>query len=245
MWSSGHDRDRATHGDAVAPGRYEGGVIRYDQRDRGFAVGLAALAGYVDATGFLATGGFFLSFMSGNSTRMSVGLATSSPQAMLAAGLIVAFVAGVTAGSLLGRFAGLHRRAVVLAAMALTLAVAAMLGQSGPLWAAALVTTFAMGAENTVFEVEGEVALGLTYMTGTLVRLGQRIAAACTGGPRWDWLPHLYLWTGLVIGASAGAIGYRWVGIGGLWIASAGASGMCLWLALAGDRNVVEVATDG
>ena len=221
------------NGDAAVSGRYNAGVTRYDRSDQAFAVGLAALAGYVDATGFLATGGFFLSFMSGNSTRLSVALATGSPQAVLAAALIVTFVVGVTAGSLLGRVAGAHRRrAVLLAAMAATLAGAAMLGQWGALWAAALVTTFAMGAENTVFEVEGEVALGLTYMTGTLVKLGQRIAAALAGGARWDWVPHLYLWAGLVTGASAGAFGYRWIGIGGLWIAAGGAFGMASWLAL-------------
>lgn len=30
--------------------------------------------GYVDAVGFMMTGGFFVSFMSGNSTRLAVGL---------------------------------------------------------------------------------------------------------------------------------------------------------------------------
>lgn len=40
------------------------------------AATLSALAGYVDAVGFMTLGGFFVSFMSGNSTRLGVGLSS-------------------------------------------------------------------------------------------------------------------------------------------------------------------------
>ncbi|MDM8353607.1 DUF1275 family protein, partial [Brevundimonas diminuta] len=36
---------------------------------------LAGLAGYVDSLGFLHLGGVFVSFMSGNTTRLAVNLA--------------------------------------------------------------------------------------------------------------------------------------------------------------------------
>src|SRR5689334_8967098 len=39
------------------------------------ACALSALAGYVDGIGLLHLGGLFVSFMSGNSTRMAVSLA--------------------------------------------------------------------------------------------------------------------------------------------------------------------------
>ena len=44
-------------------------MVRYDRRVKLLAAGLSALAGFVDATGFIQMGGFFVSFMSGNTTR--------------------------------------------------------------------------------------------------------------------------------------------------------------------------------
>ena len=45
------------------------------RRNLALACTLSALAGYVDAIGFLHLGGMFVSFMSGNSTRLGVSLA--------------------------------------------------------------------------------------------------------------------------------------------------------------------------
>ena len=56
---------------------------------------LRALAGYVDAIGFLHLGGLFVSFMSGNSTRMGVSLAEGQWwSALESLGLIALFVVG-------------------------------------------------------------------------------------------------------------------------------------------------------
>ena len=54
------------------------------------------LAGAMLITGFLLTGGFFVSFMSGNSTRFGVAVATGEwHMAATALGLIGLFVIGV------------------------------------------------------------------------------------------------------------------------------------------------------
>ena len=85
------------------------------RRNIALACALSALAGYVDGIGFLHLGGLFVSFMSGNSTRMGVSLAEAHWwHAAEALGLIVLFVAGAAAGSLI--VLGRRRRSPALAA---------------------------------------------------------------------------------------------------------------------------------
>src|SRR3546814_21141979 len=47
-------------------------------------------------------------------------------------------------------------------------------------------------------------------MTGTLVHMGQKIANALRGEGDARWVPHLALWTMLVVGAIAGARAVIW-----------------------------------
>src|SRR4051812_4213802 len=100
-------------------------MTRYDRRLRILAALLSALAGYVDAIGFIELGGFFVSFMSGNSTRLAVELVGDRGRAALAGALVGCFVLGVMAGSLAGHFGKAHRRPAVLVLVALLLAGAA------------------------------------------------------------------------------------------------------------------------
>lgn len=202
---------------------------RYSRAARSLAVCLAALAGFVDAIGFIQTGGFFVSFMSGNSTRLAVGLVEAAPAAWLAAQLIAGFVAGVVMGALLAAWRPLRRKALVLGTVALLLALSALLGGLDRDRWMLVPLSLAMGCANNVFQRDGDVTIGVTYMTGALVRLGQRIADALRGGPPWDWLPFLLLWAGLVIGATAGALCSAHFGTKSLWIAAAAAGGLSLW----------------
>lgn len=179
-------------------------------------------AGYVDAIGFLKTGGFFVSFMSGNSTRMAVDLAKRSGAATLGLGLIAAFVAGVTAGAVVGRTATCRRTATILGMVSLLLAAASATLMVGSFPWGVLLLAFAMGAENTIFAEDGEVRIGVTYMTGTLVKLGKALAAALFGGDPLGFAPYFFLWFGLVVGAGIGAGAYTRFGVAALW-AGAGA----------------------
>ena len=195
-------------------------MTRYDRRLRVFAMCLSALAGFVDATGFVLSSGFFVSFMSGNSTRLAVGLAEGSGAILVAGGLIASFVVGVVAGSLVASSRGERRKPAVVAFATLALVVAAALESAGLTGASLAVLALAMGVLNNVFLRNGEVSIGVTYMTGTLVRLGQRIAASLRGEAGTEWLPYLMLWMSLVAGASVGALlavrGPSWC----LWVAA-------------------------
>ena len=81
--------------------------------------------------------------------------------------------------------------------------------------------TLAMGAENAALARGGDAPVGLTYMTGALVRIGQGLAATLRGERPEAWLPYAALWLGLLVGAIAGAASYRRLGLDALWIASA------------------------
>lgn len=193
---------------------------RYAKRVRLFAAGLSSLAGFVDAVGFISLGGFFVSFMSGNTTRLGVGAAGDAHAAVLATGLVALFVTGVMVGTLVRRITPWRHAASVLLLVSALLALAAWAGRAGAITWAGAVMALAMGAENAVFERDGEVHIGLTYMTGTLVKLGQNLIAAMLGGPPLAWLSYLLLWLGLAAGAALGALLYPALGLAALWLAS-------------------------
>jgi uncharacterized membrane protein YoaK (UPF0700 family) len=196
-------------------------MIRHEPRERVLAVGLASLAGYVDALGFMHLRGFFLSFMSGNSTRLGVDAALGAGSIAIPAAIVGLFVLGVIGGSLAAHVSGRFRPVAVLVAVTVLLAAAASFDLAGFAWLAIAAAVIAMGCENAVFERDGEVSIGLTYMTGALVKLGQRITAALLGGARFAWIWYLALWMGLVGGAAAGASVYARLGLQGLWFAAA------------------------
>ena len=196
-------------------------MISYDKPSQVFAACLSALAGFVDATGFLHLGGYFASFMSGNSTRLAVGLAGGTPGVLTAAWLIGTFVLGVMLGALASHVGHRHRRPAVLSLVSLLLLAAALLANRDHDSTAVFAMVLAMGAENAVFQRNGDVTIGLTYMTGALVKFGLRLMAALLGGDRYGWLPYLMLWLGLVFGAVLGALVFRHLGLQGLWIAAA------------------------
>jgi uncharacterized membrane protein YoaK (UPF0700 family) len=203
------------------------------RRNVALACALSALAGYVDGIGFIYLGGLFVSFMSGNSTRMGVSLAEGHwHDAAQALGLIALFVGGAALGSLIVLGRGANRQPWVLLAEALLLAAAAGCDALGFPQIAVVGIVLAMGLENAVFQIDGGAGLGLTYVTGALVKVGQLIAAAAKGGPRWAWVPNLLLWSALVTGALCGALAYRVLGLAAIWFAAAAAlalSAMLTW----------------
>jgi uncharacterized membrane protein YoaK (UPF0700 family) len=197
-------------------------MILKSRRNLALACALSAMAGYVDGIGFLHLGGLFVSFMSGNSTRLGVSLAQANwSSAAEAIGLILLFVMGAACGSLIVLGRGANRQPWVLLVEAMLLALAALCYAFGLSNAAVAAIVLAMGLENAVFQIDGGAGLGLTYITGALVKVGQFAAAAMTGGARWGWLPNLLLWAALVAGAVCGALAYHWINLAAVWFAAA------------------------
>jgi uncharacterized membrane protein YoaK (UPF0700 family) len=195
-------------------------MIRYQRRFWVVAACLSAIAGFVDAVAFVQLGGFFVSFMSGNSTRLGVGLAAAAEHAWIAGGLIASFVLGVMAGAFANRRGDTVASVRVVLLVAAVLALAASTAAIGATAVSVALLAGAMGATNAVFRRDGEVGIGVTYMTGALVKLGQRLAEAVSGGPAFGWAPYALLWMGLVAGATAGAFAFGALGLGAIWIAA-------------------------
>jgi uncharacterized membrane protein YoaK (UPF0700 family) len=187
------------------------------------ALGLLAVAGFVDAVGFLTLGGLFVSFASGNSTQFAIGFGGVQVGPGLQAGILVSFfVVGVTSGRLLALAAGNWRRPLILTAESALLAAAALAPLSAP--SPAYFMALAMGAQNGVVHKAGETRTALTYVTGTLVNFGEKLAEALMlAGPAFAWAPYLLLWAGLVLGGAAGAAAYAWFGLRALLVPAAAA----------------------
>ena len=191
-----------------------------DQPRRYLAFALAALAGFVDAAGYLSADRYFVSFMSGNTTRLGVELAQRPAAALIPAMLAVCFVVGVFGGAVLTAPAQGNHKPRLLTAVAILLGVAAALG-GGPWPLASLaILAAAMGALNNSFQRDGQVSVGLTYMTGALVRMGQGLAARAFGRDGAGWHHWLILWLALACGATLGAFAQIHLAQDAFWLAS-------------------------
>lgn len=199
---------------------------RYDRSRQALAVAAAMLAGSVDAVGFLSADHYFVSFMSGNTTRLGVDLVTAPEAAAIPLLLVAGFLAGVVGGALVAALAGPRRKVAVLAAVASLLAGAAAAHALGQGHATLGFLVVAMGAINNTFQRGGEVAVGLTYMTGALVRAGQGLAARLLGRGGEGWSLWAVLWLGLAFGAFAGATGWIHAPRLVLWIAAGWAAAL-------------------
>src|SRR6202012_2045061 len=127
--------------------------------------------------------------------------------------LLLSFVAGVVVASVCRRHFGVaHPHGpTVLATFSLIAATLVDLIDEG--WEEnqldfppIMLLTFGIGALNTSFVKEGEVSGPLSYVTGTLVKMGQGIERHIAGGNLSDWLGYFLLVTSFVVGATVGGL---------------------------------------
>jgi uncharacterized membrane protein YoaK (UPF0700 family) len=173
---------------------------------------LAALAGVLGATAFTHSAGYFVTFMTGNAQRAVLGYFLGDAVLSVTAGvLMVCFVGGVVVASVCRRYFWVaHPHGpTVLATISLLAATAVDVIDEG--WeenlvdfAPIMLVAFGIGALNTSFVKDGEVSVPLSYVTGTLVKMGQGIERHIAGGNLSDWLGYFLLFASFVLGAIAG-----------------------------------------
>jgi uncharacterized membrane protein YoaK (UPF0700 family) len=177
---------------------------------------LTALAGFVDAIGFAELGGFYVSFMSGNTTQLGSGAALETwDMVTLSASLVALFFAGSFLGTLAAITSGPRWGSAAVTSFVLATLLGSIAMSLAGLGAnqAMLVLAAGAGAQNAILPSTGAVRAGATFVTGTLFGAGQDLARAMRGqAPRLRWLQHLAVWTALFSGALAGAFAHMGLG---------------------------------
>lgn len=180
---------------------------------------LTGAAGLVDVVGFIELGGYFISFMSGNTTQGGAALVEGAwPAVALTLSLVALFFIGSVAGTLLAFSSLKWGPAAVSGGVMLGVASTLALALAGiPPGQTMLLLAATAGAQNAILPMRGAVRLGATFVTGTLYVAGQDLALALKGKvPPWRWLQHLAIWLGLLLGAALGAWLYKLIGINAL-----------------------------
>ncbi|WP_248749766.1 YoaK family protein [Pseudomonas sp. MWU15-20650] len=203
---------------------YANTVLAHRQRWRGrvglmLVACLSVLAGMTDAIGFMASGDF-VSFMSGNTTRLAVAIGAGDLGLIGRLVLLIAtFVAGNALGVVVSRFSKRHALPLLLCIAALLCGAA--LWPFADMLPALLAAIIAMGMLNAAVEEVNGLPVGLTYVTGALSRFGRGLGRWLLGERRNGWRVQLIPWAGMFVGAVFGALLEQQMGLHALWVSGA------------------------
>lgn len=198
----------------------------------GFGIVLTAVAGFVDAIGFIRLGGLYTSLMSGNTTQLAVALGHwELHHAVLPTLLLLCFLVGAMGGGALSVLTPARWTTPVMLGfetLAVTAAylVAATNSEVGP---ASLLLALAMGTQNAVLSQVQGFRAGTTFVTGALFSFGQKLVLAMAGrAPPFAWLGDGSVWLALLVGAVAGAVAHTNLDIFALAVPALLAGGLCV-----------------
>ncbi len=185
---------------------------------------LAVLAGVLGAISFTHSTGYFVVFMTGNAQRGVLAYFSHQPWLAASAGLLmVAFVAGVVVASVCRRHFWVDHPHGPTVLTTFSLAAATVVDVLDEGWEENLLDfgpimlmAFGTGALNTSFVKNGEVSVPLSYVTGTMVKMGQGMERHMAGGKASDWLGYFLLFASFVVGAAVG--GFISVVVNGTWM---------------------------
>ncbi len=181
----------------------------------GLVASLSVLAGMTDAIGFMATGDF-VSFMSGNTTRLAVAISDGDLSVMVRLTLaILAFIAGNALGVVVARLGG--RRALPLLLGIATLLCGCRMA-TGKQHARADLGDSGNGHAQRCRRA-GQRAAGRSDLRDRCAVAFRSWPGALDAGERRDgWRVQLVPWVGMFIGAVIGALLEHRLGLNALLI---------------------------
>jgi uncharacterized membrane protein YoaK (UPF0700 family) len=183
------------------------------------AIFLALIAGYLDGYGLLFLG-VYVSFMSGNTTVTGLRSGQNNLHAALPSAIaILSFVTGSFLGNLFSQSRLRYSHRLIFGAIAGLLATVACLERYGLSNAVAEIAllSLAMGMMNPALSKVGAESVSLTFVTGTLNRMGGHLAAAAARKPMPEghspgdsYLARARIdasvWSGFLVGAGLSGI---------------------------------------
>ncbi len=150
------------------------------------AFAFSLISGFVDVLGFLVLGGFFLSFMSGNSTKLGWYLARLDfPTALEYLVVIASFIFGAFLGDLIATKIKKDVIFIVLFSELFLFIVALLLSYLNLRWTYILPFTIAMGLQNTAQVSVNNTVIGKSFVSGMLYTLGVSLSRLVQGKGNW------------------------------------------------------------
>jgi uncharacterized membrane protein YoaK (UPF0700 family) len=157
------------------------------------AASLAAVAGFIDAVGFITLRGLFVAHMSGNSVKFGVAAGHGNLSAAAPAGIaVVLFIAGVAIGTVAAELAARRRirsiAAIVLTLQAALIAAFMLYGRTvlignqvndrslDGFYVLAALAVVSMGMQTAALRQLAGRTISTTYVTGVLTSLTQEAA---------------------------------------------------------------------
>lgn len=193
------------------------------------AVWLLVFAGFIDAIAFSALQGNFVAFMTGNTTIAALATATGEWELAVApAALLVLFFLGCVLGAVVVRFSrrSAHRTLMIVIA-ALTL-VSAVLANTVSQTVGVSLMAIVGGMTSSALASNSDVKVGLSYVTGTLVKSAHDLVSGIGSRHPWAWLRSIRFWFVFAVGALLGGLAYHALHLASMWIALVIAVVACL-----------------
>lgn len=202
-------------------------IARAERALVSLARSLAALAGFVDAAGFLAFGRVYLSSPDANATILGVELA-GGQSLQLAATALGSFLVGVILTTLCAYRLRRWRRTAILTALLPALFIAFLCLEAGGLYSSLAIFAAAAGGLHCVLERDPQRLHESMFPSAQMVRLGEALGSRWIDGKSGSIGDHSVFWLFFVGGAIAGTM--AWIGTGewALAIASLGAALLAL-----------------
>lgn len=163
-----------------------------------FVLFLVSIAGLTDAAFYLHSKDLLGVYVTGDTSKLAQFLQKGDLQKVFPlVGLMIAFLASTTIAAWLGNRLGKHRASLLLLIVALLIFAAWPATEPEYIYSSVLLLVIAMGTLNQVCGQEP----GITFITGTLVKLGRALA----GGDFRQSLPLALRWFVWFTAALAGA----------------------------------------